>query len=111
MRTQTSTLAAFLFLTLLSCQTNTSQQSKAQDSVNSAIHKIAISGLPVYESENLSINKISDHVYQHISYLNTESFGKVACNGMVVINGQEALMFDTPSDDASSQELIDLPDR
>jgi len=102
---------AFLLLTLLSCQTNTNQQSQAQDSANSAISPMTISGSPIYESENLSINKISDHVYQHISYLNTESFGKVACNGMVVINGQEALVFDTPSDDASSQELIDLPDR
>ncbi len=100
------TLVSFLVLSLLSCQTKTSEQSQAKDFSNSAVSQIAISGSPVYESENLSINKISDHVYQHISYLNTESFGKVACNGMVVVNGNEAVVFDTPTDDTSAEELI-----
>jgi len=107
MSIQTLTPSAFLLLTLLSCQTNTNQHSQAQDSANSTISQIAISGLPVYESENLSLHKISSHVYQHISYLNTESFGRVACNGMVVVNGNEAVVFDTPTDDASALELID----
>lgn len=60
----------------------------------------------VYESENLTIRKVGDHVYQHISFLNTESFGKVPCNGMIVANDKEAIVFDTPTDDKSSAELI-----
>lgn len=60
----------------------------------------------VYESENLIIRKLSDHTFQHISYLNTEDFGKVDCNGMIVINEQEAVVFDTPADAQSSLELI-----
>lgn len=107
MTKETQFQLAFVLLTLLSCQANTKQQGQAQDSTSTNISEIAISGSPVYESEKLSIKKLSSHVYQHISYLNTESFGKVACNGMVVVNGNEALVFDTPSDDASSQELID----
>lgn len=59
-----------------------------------------------YESESLLIRKISAHVYEHTSYLNTESFGKVACNGMVVIQGGEAVVFDTPANEESSRELI-----
>ena len=103
----TKALFAFLILTVLSCQKSTNQQSQAEDSTISTISQLSSSGLPIYESENLSINKISDHVYQHISYLNTESFGKVACNGMVVMNGEEAVVFDTPTDNAGAQELID----
>jgi metallo-beta-lactamase class B len=60
-----------------------------------------------YSSENLIIRKLSEHTYQHISYLQTQSFGKVDCNGMIVVNGNEAVIFDTPADNKSSRELID----
>lgn len=60
----------------------------------------------IYKSENLIIHKISDHAYQHISFLNTESWGKVPCNGLIITDRNEALVFDTPTDDASSLELI-----
>lgn len=62
----------------------------------------------VYETETLVIRKLSDQVYQHISFLNTESFGRVECNGMVVTNGHEVLVFDTPTDDKGSEELINF---
>ncbi len=100
-------VAAFVALNFFSCQSKNDSQEQAADSVNSDTSRISISGKEVYNSENLVINKISDHTYQHISFLNTESFGRVACNGMVVVNGNEAVVFDTPSDDKSSQELID----
>ena len=61
---------------------------------------------PVYKSETLLIYKVSEHAYQHISYLNTQSFGKVPCNGMIVSSGKEAVVFDTPCDDETSLELI-----
>tara|TARA_R110000868_G_scaffold143879_4_gene362589 strand:- start:451 stop:1230 length:780 start_codon:yes stop_codon:yes gene_type:complete len=62
--------------------------------------------LKVYESENLIVVKLSQHIYQHISFLNTDDFGKVACNGMLVINSHKGVMFDTPTDDKSAMELI-----
>jgi metallo-beta-lactamase class B len=61
----------------------------------------------VYKSDILSVIKISDHVYKHISYLEWGNFGKVPCNGMIVIDNGEAVIFDTPIDDESSAELID----
>ncbi|REG90940.1 subclass B1 metallo-beta-lactamase [Algoriphagus antarcticus] len=61
----------------------------------------------IYESETLQIEQISPNTFVHISYLNTEDFGKVACNGMIVINEGEALVFDTPANDEASLELID----
>lgn len=59
-----------------------------------------------YQSETLVIRKISDHVYQHVSFLESESFGKVPCNGMVIYDNDEAVIFDTPSDENTSVELI-----
>jgi metallo-beta-lactamase class B len=60
----------------------------------------------VYKSETLQIEQISPNTFVHISYLNTDDFGKVECNGMIVINEGEALVFDTPANDKASLELI-----
>ncbi|WP_027374630.1 MULTISPECIES: CIM family subclass B1 metallo-beta-lactamase [Chryseobacterium] len=60
----------------------------------------------VFKTDNLTVIQLSDHVYQHISYLNTDSFGRVPCNGMVVKQGDETVILDTPSDDKSSADLI-----
>lgn len=59
------------------------------------------------ESERLKIVKLSDHTYQHISYLQTENWGKVACNGMIIVENDKALILDTPADNKSSKELIE----
>ncbi|MGB6084480.1 subclass B1 metallo-beta-lactamase [Moheibacter sp.] len=60
----------------------------------------------VYQSENLIIEKLSENVYQHISYLQTNDFGKVGCNGMIVVHQNEAVVLDTPAEAESSAELI-----
>ncbi|GHT58950.1 hypothetical protein AGMMS50239_04520 [Bacteroidia bacterium] len=61
----------------------------------------------VYKSETLLINQISEHVYQHISFLDFEGFGKVSCNGMIIVKDNEAIIFDTPTDNETSRKLID----
>lgn len=60
----------------------------------------------VYKTDELSVIQLSDHVYQHISYLNTDSFGRVPCNGMIVKQDGEVVILDTPANDKSSEELI-----
>ena len=60
-----------------------------------------------YASETLRIEQISDRVYQHTSFFDSESFGTVPCNGMIVISEGEAVIFDTPTSGAASAELID----
>ncbi len=42
----------------------------------------------------------------HISYLTTNDFGKVECNGMIYLMGDEAIVFDTPTNDQAAAELI-----
>lgn len=68
-----------------------------------------LSGDPqiVYQSDQLVITRLTDHTYLHTSYLQTDSWGKVECNGMIVANDQEAMVLDTPVDDKSSNELIE----
>lgn len=60
----------------------------------------------VYESDVLHVNQLTESVYVHISFLETEKYGKVGCNGMVVINDGEALIFDTPANEPASRSLI-----
>jgi metallo-beta-lactamase class B len=62
----------------------------------------------IYKTETLEVHKISDHVYTHISFLQTESFGRVACNGMIIINKKQAVVFDTPADNESAAALIEF---
>jgi len=59
-----------------------------------------------YESDQLVVEQLTKHTFQHITYLNTQDFGKVACNGMIVIDQGEAIIFDTPNTDVESEELI-----
>lgn len=66
---------------------------------------------PLYQSETLQIEQISLNTFVHISYLNTNDFGKVGCNGMIVIHEGEAIVFDTPTDDKGSRELISWLER
>ncbi|MBJ2175490.1 subclass B1 metallo-beta-lactamase [Aureibaculum sp. A20] len=76
-----------LFLILVSCQTQTEKE--------------------IYKSENLVIQQVTENIFIHISYLQTQDFGKVACNGMLFIKDDEAMVFDTPTDNTTSEELID----
>ena len=60
----------------------------------------------VFESTKLVVIQIAPNAYQHISYLQTNDFGNVPCNGLVVCNNKEAIIFDTPTNDSSSNQLI-----
>lgn len=62
---------------------------------------------PAYESEQLKIIPINEKVLIHESYLQTDSWGKVGCNGMLFIDGSEAIVFDTPTDNKGAEELIE----
>ena len=60
----------------------------------------------VYQSYKLVIRQIAPNSFQHISYLQTNDFGNVPCNGLIVRNNNEVAIFDTPTNDSSSTELI-----
>jgi metallo-beta-lactamase class B len=60
----------------------------------------------VYKSETLIVTQISPKAFVHTTFLQTQEFGNVPCNGLVVSDLQEAIVFDTPADDQGSVELI-----
>ncbi|KFF13557.1 beta-lactamase [Chryseobacterium soli] len=60
----------------------------------------------VYQSNDLTITQISENSYEHTSYLKTQDFGNVSCNGLIVRNNNETIIFDTTTKDKSSEELI-----
>lgn len=60
----------------------------------------------IYKTETLEIEQITPNVFKHKSYLQTHSFGKVGCNGMVYVANNKALVFDTPTTDEVSNELM-----
>ena len=60
------------------------------------------------EGRNIEVTRLSPHTFLHTSYLQTETYGRVACNGLIVVNGGEALLLDTPVDDTASLELLGL---
>jgi metallo-beta-lactamase class B len=60
----------------------------------------------VYKSKILTVNQITENCFQHITYLQTNDFGNVPCNGLIVRNRNETIIFDTPTNDTSAEALI-----
>lgn len=60
----------------------------------------------LHRSEQLIVTRISENAYIHTSYHQTNDFGNVPCNGLIVRDGAEVVIFDTPTKDAASEELI-----
>lgn len=60
----------------------------------------------VYRSNDLVIEQVAPNAFVHTSYKQTDDFGNVPCNGLVVRSGRETIVFDTPTKDSSATELI-----
>jgi metallo-beta-lactamase class B len=60
----------------------------------------------VYKSNTLIVTQITGNAFVHTSFKQTNDFGNVPCNGLVVRSGNEVIIFDTPTNDSGSEELI-----
>lgn len=72
----------------------------------STVQKVSFKPKEVYKSTNLMILQIAENCFQHISFKQTNDFGNVPCNGLIVRNNGEVAIFDTPTNDKNSEELI-----
>ena len=100
-------ILSFVVLLLVSCNEASNKRNQTDQKVIGQTAKASSAdSVIVYKTDNLIVHRLSNHIYQHISFLNTNDFGRVACNGMLVVKENEALVFDTPTDDESSLELI-----
>lgn len=57
-------------------------------------------------SDDIEITKLSENVYLHCSYYQTETWGKVGANGLIVIENGKALIIDTPWDNKQTEKLF-----
>ena len=64
--------------------------------------------MPLVNAQEVVLKQLSENTFIHTSYLQTNDFGHVPCNGLVIRNGGQALVFDTPTDDKGAKELIRL---
>lgn len=60
----------------------------------------------VYKSKKLTITQIAKQSFVHTSFKQTNDFGNVPCNGLIVTNKKEAIVFDTPTNNENAEELI-----
>ncbi|WFB69443.1 CHM family subclass B1 metallo-beta-lactamase [Chryseobacterium sp. WX] len=84
-------LVILFSLIMLSCSTQSKNSFKAKK---------------IYESKTLIITQISENCFIHTSFKQTNDFGNVPCNGLIVKDYHETVVFDTPTNDKSSEELI-----
>lgn len=57
--------------------------------------------------KKLKIKKLSDNVYQHVSFKSVEPWGLIGASGLVVVNGTEAHIIDTPWTTLATKELVE----
>ena len=57
-------------------------------------------------TENLSVIRLSEKAFIHVGMLESATFGRVGCNGLVYIHNDEAVIMDTPPDTAQSRALL-----
>ncbi len=60
----------------------------------------------LYQSKELIITQITENTFVHTSYKQTDSFGYVPCNGLVLRNHNEVVVFDTPTNNQGAAQLI-----
>lgn len=68
--------------------------------------KASFKSSEVYKSGSLVVTQISPNTFVHTSFKKTNDFGNVPCNGLVVRDSNEVIVFDTPTNDSSANELI-----
>lgn len=68
--------------------------------------KIDFKPKEIYKTNDLVITQISENAFTHISYLQTNDFGNVPSNGLIVRDNNEVIIFDSPTNDKSAEELI-----
>ena len=58
-------------------------------------------------SEDITLIKLSENAYMHVSYSDLPEFGRFPSNGLVWIQGNEAFLFDTPMTEEATKTLTD----
>ncbi|NOU49949.1 subclass B1 metallo-beta-lactamase [Pseudoalteromonas sp. JBTF-M23] len=57
-------------------------------------------------AHEISIFKLSENVYQHVSYQEIKPWGMVAANGLVIVDKSDAYIIDTPWTEEHTKRLV-----
>lgn len=87
----------YIYFALLFCGNLHAQNPAASESFRP---------VEVYHSDDLSITQIAENAFVHTSFLQTNDFGKVPCNGMIIRDSKEVVVFDTPTNNKAADALI-----
>jgi metallo-beta-lactamase class B len=66
-----------------------------------------VSSGKIVVSDSLQIIPLSGNVFIHLTDLISQQFGKVSCNGLIYVQGKEAVIMDTPASEGLSAHLLD----
>ncbi len=58
------------------------------------------------DKHQLTVSKIAENVFQHVSYKEVKGFGLVPASGLVVINDKDAHIIDTPWTNTDTEQLV-----
>ena len=65
---------------------------------------------PVYRivkiSPDIQLIKISENAWVHISWSEVSGYGRTPANGLIFVQGKEAMVFDSPWNDALTKDLF-----
>ena len=70
------------------------------------IFLLLVSSIVSANNEKLKITQLADNVYQHVSYKKVEPWGMVGASGLVVVDGNNAHIIDTPWTQEETEKLI-----
>lgn len=57
-------------------------------------------------SSDIELIKLSENAYVHVSYSSLPGFGRFSSNGLILVNGSKAFLFDTPMTDSLTSNLV-----
>ena len=57
-------------------------------------------------SSDIELIKLSENVYNHVSYTVLPNYGRVPANGLIFINGSDAFIVDSPWNDSLTAKLF-----
>ena len=57
-------------------------------------------------SDDIELIQLSEKTYVHVSVSEIAGFGKVSSNGLIFVNGDEVLLFDTPVTNSQTETLV-----
>ena len=57
-------------------------------------------------SSDIELIKLSENAYVHVSYMDLPGYGRTPANGLIFINGNKAIVLDSPWTDSLTMTLF-----